>query len=265
MHIIYTILLTIGVLISILLFGILLQGKNYFLIRRKYGETGPWIEVLKRKLAVAWKCVKILSYALPPTGGAVLWWRLVVYGNGVHLHERFEGIATAGWIAGSAVIYGLFTADVLEAVNNRYHDKRMASKREDGQEDYINLIDEELSPVMYTLVAILSLFFLGGFLFIKYPDVTCGYVCISSISYILALIFFVIKEVDDHLNGTFVIKSIPKELQGIHAKQYRLKRNASAHKAFRERVEQMGPEVLLPDPPEHGHIIMGFSIFRKRP
>jgi hypothetical protein len=260
----HPLLATIIMLMCVIVLGIGMQGKDYFLIKRKYGEDGPWYKVMRRKLETAWKCTRLLCYPIAPTAGITIWWKLILYDNGVHLHKTFEGVATAGWIMGSSVIYSVFTVTVFQLVVSKYQDTRKSSRRAGGHDDFMDLRDEELSPVMYTLVLALSLFFLAGFLVIDYPDALHGLILICSISYMLSLVLFVLTEIDDPFRGVFVIKSIPADLLRVHAKKYREARNAPGHKKFLETLNAMGPEVLCPPPVVRRTTILGMAIFRQR-
>ena len=150
-------------------------------------------------------------------------WYYLLYLPELHFSLAVENIATSAWIPTFGIVYALFASIVMSSVWGEYKQMRMAVKRRDI-ETFIDLRDETMSPLVHTLMAVLSLALLGSFMGLNYPSVTSGLVVVTSTAYILALIFFVVDEIDDPCDGLWFIKAIPKEWLEIDPTQHRSKR-----------------------------------------
>ena len=225
--------------VAVILLGVLQQGKGYFLFRREFGEQRTWRGRWKVTIDVLAKCIRMLLLPLPFAVCATLFWRFNLFDKNVHLHEHFEGIATAAWIAVYAVFYGGVVIGVLMKVWDQYLRMREAVK-DYNIDEFMKLRDEELSPLFHLLMFMMSVSLLAGFMSLKFPDMVCGLICISGVSYLEALIFFVIVEIDDPCGGVWVIKSIPREWLVVNAKEWRKKRDAEKHAAFLDEFYQSG-------------------------
>ena len=206
-------------IVGVFAWGLLLQGKDYFLIRRKHGEKGPFIDVLKRKLSVLIKCGKMLSFPIGPAAGMTCWWLFIFYANDVNFGEKFEGIATAGWLASFGVFYAIFTGNIFLFVYSKLHEVDESAKVKDI-ERYVVKRYTRTSPVIYTLIMVLSFFILGALMSVKFPSIISGISVVGSVSYILSLVVFALTEIDDPSRGTFFLKSIIQDYESVDPKKF---------------------------------------------
>jgi len=177
------------------------------------------------------KCFLLLSLPLPSTVIIITIWYFSIYRYHIFFAESMEGIITAAWIPIFGVLYSIFAAIVLSTVWNEYKTMRKAVKRYDI-EAFIDLRDEEMSPLIHVLIIVLSLAVLGAFMGLKYPNFWSGALLISSTSYLFALVFWVIVEIDDPCSGIWFIKNIHKEWLNIDPKSWRKKRQEEAQTKF---------------------------------
>ncbi len=216
--------------------GYIIQGKYYFLFKKKYGRKETWPEIIKRKLETFFKCLKMLIVPTPFMISVVFIWYEIFYLNNIDLNPKLEVIATAGWIPLLSILYSLLVAIILNELWTEYKMIRMSIKNYD-LETFMNLRDEQLSPLVHTLMAIISGSVLLAFMLLKYPDAKSGIVCVGSVAYLFSLIFYVILEIDDPCAGTWFIRSIPKEWLNIDSREWRSVRNDPAHKKFLEAIK----------------------------
>lgn len=222
-----------------LLTGFLLQGKHYFLLKnRQYGRKVGFKKILKRDFTTMFKCLWMLILPIPYTLSAVFVWYFVFYTQNIYFDPTFEGIAITALIPGFFILYSLIVAILLSVLWTEYKTMRMAVKKYD-LETFMDLRDEEMSPLVHTLVFVLSACVLGGFMILNYTDVTSGIICIASTSYLFALVFFVLVEIDDPCSGIWVVGSIPKVWLHIDAKAWRDRRNSDAHRMFIEKLKEV--------------------------
>ena len=168
---------------------------------------------------------KSLIMVILPLGVAGIFgfvWHYVIYIHGLHFSIKLENIATSAWIPMFGIIYGLLATIVLASVWEEYKKIRSAVKRGD-LDAFIELRDENVSPLVHTLLTTLSLFVLAGFMGLDYPTALSGFVVVSSTAYLLTLIFFVVEEIDDPCDGLWFIKDIPEEWLAIDVDEYRAK------------------------------------------
>ena len=182
------------------------------------------IERVIRSLKLLLKCLVML---VPPAVLAFLagwfWHQFLFLGN-THLNGAAENIISSAWIPTFGVLYALFGAICLTTVWNKYNAIRLAVKRLD-LDTFVDLRDESLSPLVHTLMAVLSLFLLGGFMSLHYPDAASGLIIVSGTAYLLALVLFVIVEIDYPCSGIWFIKHIPEKWLMTDVREYRADRN----------------------------------------
>lgn len=235
-----TILLVFMLVFSVIGAGILLEGKQYFLVKRHYGGGRTLRQELKRRWQTLRKCCHMALLPVPFTLASIVFWKVVLYDNGLSLDREFEGIGSAAWIAVHGLLYSLGFAVILTVIWAEYKTLRMAVKKYD-LDTFMDLRDEQMSPLVHTLLITLSVTLLGGFMAMKYSSAVCGAFAVGTMAYVLAMIFFVVVEIDDPCQGIWVIKSIPQEWLALDAKAYRAKRN-------QDRVEKFGTELLKQTP-----------------
>jgi hypothetical protein len=138
-------------------------------------------------------------------------------------HEA-ESIITSAWIPTLGIMYALFAVVLLSTVWGEYKIIRAAIKKGD-KDAFADLRDESISPLVHTLMLVLSLFLIGGFAVMHYPDAVSGFICVGTTTYLLTLIMVVIIEIDDPCSGVWFIKDIPEDWLTMDVKQYRRERN----------------------------------------
>jgi hypothetical protein len=180
-----------------------------------------------RGVETSLKSLLLLSFPLPSTILITAIWYFFLYKNNIYFAAGMEGIITAAWIPTFGILYSLLAAVVLNTVWNEYKTIRQAVKRYDV-ETFIDLRDEEMSPLVHVMVAVLSLAVLGAFMGLKYPNFWSGALLISSTSYLFGLVFWVVVEIDDPCGGIWFIKNIHSEWLEIDPNSWREKRQEHA-------------------------------------
>ena len=179
---------------------------------------------------------------MPFSFGATFFWKKVLLDQHIYLNERFDVIAMTALIAFFGLIYCLMATVIITIVWNEFKAIRMAVKEYDI-ETFMNLKDEEMTPLVHTVMFVIGSFVLAGFMLLKYPDLSSGLICIGSVSYLLSLIFFVAEEIDDPCRGIWTI-SIPEEWLKINAKKYREKRNKEKHAELLKKIGDWPKEMF---------------------
>lgn len=192
------------------------------IFRKKY-LSGTFGERMVRGIETALKCFFLLLLPVPFSAGVTAFWYFVFYTHGIYFSEKIENITTAAWIPTFGILYGLIAAIVLSTVWSEYKSMRTAIKRYDIN-TFVDLRDEEMSPLVHTLLFVLSGSVLLAFMGLKYPDIQSGIILIASTTYLFALIFFVVIEIDDPTSGIWFIKSVHKEWLQIDVKKWRQSR-----------------------------------------
>src|SRR5690348_11375409 len=175
-------------------------------------------ESIKKKIAMVIKCIQMLYRPIPAVIVACLFWYIFFYKNKLFLSDGGEIIVT--WISLFGVLYGLLAAVVLTTVWNEYKMMRTAVKRYDF-DTFADLRDEEISPLVHTLMFVLSGMILLAFMCQNFVSLYIGLLFIGSTTYLFILLFLVIYEIDDPCAGTWYIKNIPKEWLDIDVKKFR--------------------------------------------
>ncbi|MFA6494874.1 MAG: hypothetical protein WC246_00710 [Candidatus Paceibacterota bacterium] len=187
-----------------------------------------------KAVELAIKCAIMLVMPIPFVVGILFFWYYALYQRGIYFNQGLEGIIAAAWIPTFGILYSLLTAVVLSTVWSEYKTMRTAVKKYDV-ETFIDLRDEEMSPLVHVMMIVLSLAVLAAFMGIKYPDVWSGTLLISSTAYLFVLIFLVIIEIDDPCSGLWFIKNIHKEWLEINPKEWRKQRSEDARAAFHQK------------------------------
>ncbi len=181
-------------------------------------------ERLKKAADMIWKC--FVFSCLPFLAAAVitLIWYVTIYKHHYHFDEKMENIISSAWIPTFGVLYSLLVVVVFTTVWNEYKAMRTAVKKYDFY-TFMELRDEEMSPLVYLMMTIFSGAILLGFMCLQYPSIKGGLVVTFSTSYLLSLIFFVVVEIDDPCGGLWFIKNIPHEWLDIDVKAHRRRRH----------------------------------------
>jgi uncharacterized membrane protein YcfT len=192
---------------------------------------------VKKAAETTIKVFWLLTYPAIVAAGVSIFWYYVLFCHHVHFDERLTEVAVAAWIPTFGILYGLFAAVVLNTVWSEYKDMRMAIKCYDIQK-FMNLRDEDVSPLVHVMMAILSWSVLSVFMLLSYPDALSGILCVSTTAFLLGLIFFVVRQIDDPLSGIWFIKNVHKEWMEIDVKQWREAHYASARITIDKEIEE---------------------------
>jgi len=96
--------------------------------------------------------------------------------------------------------------------------------------------NEQVSPLIHTLVGVVASFFLGAFMTLHYPDAKTGELVVGSVAYVLSLLFFIVIEIDDPCAGLWFIHDIdPEWLNEDHRKylaRMRQRRKSARHESM---------------------------------
>jgi hypothetical protein len=209
------------------LFGmILFQSKKH---------KKPIKERLKKMIELG---IKSLIIILVPAFSSTLFvslWYVIFFRYERSFDGGSEGIIIGGLIAFAGLLYCLLTAVIFNTVWGEYKQIRCAVKRYDV-ETFVDLVDEEISPLVYTILCVSSLSVIGGFMLLDYQNAIYGIVIVGTISYLLSLILFIIIEIDDPCSGVWFIKNIPPEWLAIDAHRWRKERIKEPSLRLKEKI-----------------------------
>jgi len=165
----------------------------------------------------------IILFAIPlPFAAFFTWvWYHWIFSRGLYFNGEMETIITCAWIPMLAIWYGLVTTRVLDTVWTEYKAMRAAAKRGTrGVISFVRLRDERVSALIHAVICALSVVILVAFMVIKYPGVWGGVCAIASTSYLLVLVFIIIKEIDNPCGGLWFIRRIPPLWLGINTRRF---------------------------------------------
>lgn len=162
------------------------------------------------KLKTAFLQAGLLSFSAPFALAASALWYFLLYRQGYHFNPELEMIATAAWIPVFGLFYGVVAGLVLYSVWSDYQNMETAVRKGDKQ-TFLELRDKRVPPPIYTMMFAFAASLLAVFMGLKYPDLGSGLCCVSSTAYLLTLVFFAIREMDDPTSGIWYIEGIPPE------------------------------------------------------
>ncbi len=180
----------------------------------------PFQKRLRKKLRTLLRCVILLAWPTIAAAVISLVWYFVAYRGGFHLSAQLEEVISAAWIPVFGILYSLLFAIALNTVWSEYKMMRTAVKRRD-LETFVDLRDEELSPLVITAVVVASLAVLLGFAALQYPDAMSGSIIIFGVTFLLTLMLSIVIEIDDPCSGLWFIRSIPPGWLDIDPRQHR--------------------------------------------
>lgn len=208
-----------------------------YLYRSSVFSKKPFKVRAKKNFETLMKSLIMVIMPISPTLLIVAFWYFIVFTNGFNFNGSMESIVVAAWIPTFSLLYCLLVAVVFNTVWTEYKQIRMAVKRYDV-ETFVDLMDEEVSPLSYILIFVCSLAILGGFMSLDYPNMISGLTIIGSTSYILFLVFFIIKEMDDPCSGLWFIKHIHSEWLNLNAKEWRKERCDTTKGNFENSIKK---------------------------
>jgi len=163
------------------------------------------------------KTVCILFIPIPIMVPVFAAWYLIFLKNHAHFSDGMEGIVTAAWIPVFGILYSLLAVIEITTVWTEYKTIRTAVKQYDIDK-FMELRDEEMSPLLHIIVVTFSVFLLTGFMALNYPSFRDGTIVVMSTAYLLTLILAIIIEIDNPCSGFWFIKSITEEWLKINPK-----------------------------------------------
>ncbi len=190
-----------------------------YIFRKAHRTQRTKKQWVKKGLVITAKCLAVILIPAPFAAAVSWFWYYELYMRGIHLAREAEVIATAAWIPIFGLIYAIKATAVYVAVWNEYKDMRMALKRYD-KTAFMLLRDEAISPLVHTLIAVLSFMVLGGFMSLNYPDVTSGLMFVASTAYVLFLYMLAVREIDNPCAGLWFMKGIPLDWRTDNADEY---------------------------------------------
>ncbi len=202
------------------------------IFRKSHSYLKRWPK-LQKAIELTIKTIFVLLIPLIFSIISILIWIFVFYRQNIHLDNGMETIIIDAWIPMFGILYSLLMAIVLTTVWNEYKAMRLAVKKWDT-DTFMNLRDEEMSPLVLAMVLVFLLALLLAFMVLHYPTQLYGAILVGSTTYLLSLILFVIIEIDNPCSGFWFIKSIPEAWLTINPKVWREKRSAEAKKQFNE-------------------------------
>jgi len=211
---------------------------KFNLFRRKRHERTVK-QRFERAIELTIKCVVLLFSPLFIVAPCTAIWYYGIFARHFHFDEHMENIVVAAWIPMFGILYSILAATVFNTVWAEYKEMRKAVKQYDF-EKFADLKDEEMSPLVYMMVGAFSVAVLVGFMSVKYPNGIYGIIVISSTSYLLSLLFIVVREIDDPCGGLWFIKSLPEEWLEIDCKKWRKLRQDQLRIKFREQLRSNG-------------------------
>jgi len=202
------------------------------IFRKSHSYLKRWPK-LQKAIELTIKTIFVLLIPLIFSAISILIWTFVFYKQNIHLDNGMETIVIDAWIPMFGILYSLLMAIVLTTVWNEYKAMRLAVKKWDT-DTFMNLRDEEMSPLVLAMVLVFSLALLLAFMVLNYPTQLYGAILVGSTTYLLSLILFVVVEIDNPCSGFWFIKSIPEQWLTINPKVWREKRSTEARKKFDE-------------------------------
>lgn len=136
-------------------------------------------------------------------------WYVVLFQQDIHFHPSSEGIMTAAWITSFALLYCFVTDWAFHKAREKYQAMRDAVK-EFRFDVFMNLKDEELSPLVHFLVLTFSINLIGSFMGLHYAEFSTGFAVVWSTTFLVSLVYVVIIEIDGPCSGLWFIKNIPE-------------------------------------------------------
>ncbi len=202
--------------------------------KRKGREKKANQSRLTRWFETTLKVLWLLSYpTITTTAICAIWW-LTFWNHQIHVPDGAKDIALAVWAVMGA-LYALMAAVVINTVWTEYKAMRMAIKTYNTP-DFMNLCDEDLGPVVHVMMMTISAAVMICGMVIPYPSVGSGLLFVSLTAFVLSLIFFVAKEIDDPLHGIWFIKNVHEEWLVIEPKAWREEHCRENRETFLKKV-----------------------------
>ena len=192
------------------------------IFRKKIRHERP-AERFRKRVELGIKIFLMLIWPVVVGIAVTYGWYAIFYRNEIHFAAEAEGVVTTAWLSMFGIWYSLLATVAMNTVWSEYKQLRAAVKRHD-KDLFMDLRDEDLSPLVYVLIVVLSLTVLFGFLIIEYPSVLAGAVIVYVVVFVLTLMLVVIIEMDDPCSGLWYIRHIPEDWLQENPKEYRRQR-----------------------------------------
>jgi len=183
-------------------------------------------------------------FPIPFAGAFALAWHHFLYIKSIHFSPDMEAIITCAWIPTLGLFYAILAGLLLSTVWDKYKTIRLAVKDYDI-DTFANLRDENLSPLMYVLLCVVSSVLMTALFGMKYHDWLCGCFIISTTTYIFTLVVFIIMEIDNPFSGLWFIRRVHSGWLELNVKEWRTKRIKGLRAAFYQKIGKTPPPQVV--------------------
>jgi hypothetical protein len=180
------------------------------------------VRVRERRYAeFAWKLVKLhLIMPIWATGLAVFLWYRLLFLEKIYAGPELRETLIAGWIPILGLLYALFGTMIFGFAFNKYVMIRCAISAFDFHE-FMKWRKETTSPVFHSVMTFLAVGIIAGFASMPYSNCYVGACLVGGSTYMFALFFWVIREVDNPFAGIWFIRFVPPEWERVDSARYR--------------------------------------------
>lgn len=137
-------------------------------------------------------------------------WDLILWRNNWHLPKEDEVIFTVPVITTLGVTFGINATISLGATWEKYRKVCVCVLTKDLR-GFLILRDERIPIILHLFVAVLSIFVLGLTMFFEYKVEISGVVCVSIMSFVVSLYWFVLPQLEDPVKGAWFVERIPED------------------------------------------------------
>ena len=188
---------------------------------KKHQYSDPLRTRIGKMAETAIKCFILLLVPGLIASSVSAAWYILLYRHDRNFGDGMQDIIATALLPALGIVYGIIVATIaVQTVWTEYKSMRTAVKRYD-LDTFMDLRDEELSPLIHLIAGTMSLGMLSGFLALRYPTAWAGGIIIFSVTFFLSLMYVVIIEIDDPCSGLWYIKNIPEEWLALDPKKYR--------------------------------------------
>jgi len=201
-------------------------------IFKKKKHFRPFRERVRRGAETALKCLVLFSGPTFVGGLAGIAWYFAPFRHDLHVDDGTRDIIVHAVLPILGMAYSIIVGvSALATPWTKYMEMRIAVKHYDV-DVYMDNEDEELSPLIHGIVGTLAVAMMLSFMVLPYESATGGFSIVFGVAFVLALMYFVVRQIDNPSTGLWYIKGTPPEWEGVDPTKYREERCRAAREAF---------------------------------
>ncbi len=171
------------------------------------------------KKSAASRYVAVVLQAFAVSLLAVLFWKFILYDNGIYFSHDAENTILYLMIPPVGFIYVIFASLAVSSVFDQYKQISRSVVRKD-LDTFLEHRDQQLPVLMHILISVPSVILILLAMAYQYHDFHAGIAAVFLVTFVIAITWFIVNELDNHHRRAHAKQVVPKHWHEIKTHEH---------------------------------------------